>query len=899
MDRRVKISTVGALFAALSGSTLLATPANALEPKPVYVSSSTSAATVTQILASGDKVGTSSEWQGVPDGMGGVKNSNGTVSVYVTHELSASDPFVAKTERPYGGFGATISKVTVNKGGTKVSKVENAINKVSWFDYSEGAYSNSPIGPVDAADADSFGTPTHSTALNRFCSATMVAANGFRSDSLEYEYKTFKVKQIVNVRYVLDIDGKTTIIRGKQTKLVDRILWRNSDGKWTTKKVKRNVTYGTSSPIFLTGEEGGDESRIFALETKTGELVQLPALGLGATENVSIAAKTGKATVAVIGEDGDVTDSQLFVYKGTKTRVGTWAERAGLTNGKRYVASISSLVNTAFSTPANASVAANAAISNDVVARGVIAPATITSAVRGYGAATSSAIAISNGVATVTANNSFIVGEFVSITGLTAEQKAGIDDIKNVQITAADATSYKFMTNAVDAASTSNSSIVATPDAKTVVVTTSAAHKLLEGDTVRITFAGSAINGKYTVAGVPSTTKFIVKTAGTGRNSFSVTAGSKATRLLDVAFKEVATNVAGDAQQVSAKLRGTEFSRVEDGEFNPRNKNEYFFTTTQTDADGTGYTSNTGGGLWKMTFVNVSKPELGASLELILDGSEVPSATTGDATPAKINKLDNLTFSADGSVVFLQEDPGGNDHVARLLAVRLSDKKLVTVAKFDSAMFGAAGDAANANAQLTNDEESSGVFDATKLFGGSGSTFMFNAQIHPVSTLGGLNSSSSGSSFGSDPLKTAATALLRPDLRTKATEVSVTGVSVAAESSSTSGSTTTHNRRMTLTVASTDAIAANDIINVVGLTRAHNGTYAVRSVDTVAKTVLVDLYSRTNGTVLAARYDNPAVVGTGRLFVSDADQDLAIKDAIIEGGALYTLKISSLPALFN
>jgi hypothetical protein len=33
--------------------------------------------------------------------------------------------------------------------------------------------------------------------------------------------------------------------------------------------------------------------------------------------------------------------------------------------------------------------------------------------------------------------------------------------------------------------------------------------------------------------------------------------------------------------------------------------------------------------------------------------------------------------------------------------------------------------------------------------------------------------------------------------------------------------------------------------------------------------------------------------------ISDADQDLAIKNAIIEGGALYTLKIASLPALFN
>lgn len=917
MDRRLIKTTTGALCLALVSGTFGYGTANASETKPVYVETTTSAASVSQILASGDKVGSSSQWQGIPDGMGGVKNSDGTVSVFVTHELSASDAFVAKTERAYGGFGSTISKVTVNKTGTKATKIENAIKKVSWFDYSEGEYAETPVGPAEAADVDSYLTPTHSTALNRFCSATLVAANGLRSDSLEYEHKTFKVKQIVNVRYVLDIDGKTTIIRGKQTKLVDRILWRNPDGKWTTKKVKRNVTYGTSSPIFVTGEEGGDESRIFGLETKTGELVQLPALGLGATENVSIAAKTGKATVAVIGEDGDVTDSQLFVYKGTKTRSGTWAERAGLTNGKRYVASISSLVNTASTTPAGAAVAANSAIANDVIARGVIAPATITSAVRGYGAATSSAIEITDGTATVTANNSFIVGESVSITGLTTEQKTGIADIKNVQITAANATSYKFMTDAATATSTPNSSIVATPDARTVVVTTSTAHKLVEGDTVRISSAGSGINGKFSVVGVPnssgttaSTTKFLVKTAGTGRTGFAVTADSKATRVLDVAFKAVATDVAGDAQQVSAKLRGTEFSRVEDGEFNPRNKNEFFFATTQTDADGTGYTSNTGGGLWKMTFVNVSKPELGASLELILDGSEIPSATTGDASPAKINKLDNLTFSNDGSVVFLQEDPGSNDHVARLLAVRLSDKKLVTVAKFNTAMFGAAGDAANANAVLTNDEESSGVFDATKLFGGSGSTFMFNAQVHPVGTLGGLNSSSSGTSFGSDPLKATATALLRPDLRTKAVAVSVIGASVGAESntSKTSSGVTTYTatRDMTLTVAENEGtkVAPNDIINVVGLTRAHNGTYSVKSV--TGDVVVVTLYTRTStdATKLpttGTKYDNAAIVSgaTARLFVSDADQDMAIKDAIIEGGALYTLKIPSLPALFN
>ena len=898
MDRRLRNTTTGALFLALVSGTLGYGAVNASETKPVYVATTTSAATVTQILASGDKVGSSSQWQGIPDGMGGVKNANGTVSVFVNHELSASDAFTGKTEREYGGFGATISKVTVNKTGTAVTKIENAIKKVSWFDYSEGKFADSPVAPVDAPDADSYGTPNHSTALNRFCSATLIEAGGLRSDSVEFQSKMFTVSQKVNVRYVIEINGKSTTVVGKQVKKVQRKLWRNSAGKWVTNKVKRNVTYGTASPIFITGEEGGDESRIFALETKTGELAQLPALGLGASENISIAAKTGKATVAMIGEDGDVADSQLFMYKGTKTTSGSWVERAGLTNGKRYVASITSLVNSATTTPAGASVAANAAIANDVIARGAIAPATISSASRGYRAATSTLIAIADGTATVTANNSFIAGELVSIAGLSDAQKAGIDDLTQVQITAATATTYKFMTDAADAASTANTSIVATPDAKTVLVTTSAAHNMLEGDNVRISAAGAGISGKFAIVGVPSTTTFLVKTTGTGRTSFAVTGDSKATRLLDVAFKAVSTDIAGDAQQTSAKLRGTEFSRVEDGAFNPANKNEYFFVTTQTDSDGTGYTNNTGGGLWKLTFVNVSKPELGASLELILNGSEIPSATTGDASPAKILKLDNLTFSADGTVAFLQEDPGGNDHVARLLALRLSDKKLVAVAKFDSAMFGAAGDAANVNAYLTNDEESSGVFDATKLFGGSGSTFMFNAQVHPLTKAAGITWATDGSA---DAQIARSAAILRPDLMVGTQDVTISGASVGAIASSKryltltlSGVAANTNNDGFVATGGTDTIlSANDVINVRGLTAKFNGTYAVTSIDTGAGTIKVELKAD-------ATTDGPvAVVGTGRIIISDGSADKTFKTNVLEGGALYTLKIPSLSALFN
>ena len=106
-----------------------------------------------------------------------------------------------------------------------------------------------------------------------------------------------------------------------------------------------------------------------------------------------------------------------------------------------------------------------------------------------------------------------------------------------------------------------------------------------------------------------------------------------------------------------------------------------------------------------------------------------------------------------------------------------------------------------------------------------------------------------------------------------------------------------YNRDMTLTVADGTKVAANDTINVVGLTRAHNGTYSVKSVN--GNSVVVSLYSGKTASISSARYDNPSVVGTGRLFVSDPDQDLAIKTAIIEGGGLYTLKITSLSALFN
>ena len=76
----------------------------------------------------------------------------------------------------------------------------------------------------------------------------------------------------------------------------------------------------------------------------------------------------------------------------------------------------------------------------------------------------------------------------------------------------------------------------------------------------------------------------------------------------------------------------------------------------------------------------------------------------------------------------IKEDPGNNALLARIVAYRVSDSKLAVVAQFDANKFIKGG-----SEFITEDEESSGIIDATKLLAKRGDTntyFFFNAQIH-------------------------------------------------------------------------------------------------------------------------------------------------------------------------
>lgn len=142
---------------------------------------------------------------------------------------------------------------------------------------------------------------------------------------------------------------------------------------------------------------------------------------------------------------------------------------------------------------------------------------------------------------------------------------------------------------------------------------------------------------------------------------------------------------------------GTNFLRPEDGHWDAKNPNIFYFVTTDRltsvkDADGEGRSR-----LYKMTFDDIKNPTAGGTIEALLNGTE-----GGEM-------LDNMTVSGDGNLI-LQEDVGKNPRLGKIWQFNPTTRKLSEIAAHDAARFtkGAPG-------FLTEDEESSGVIDVTDL----------------------------------------------------------------------------------------------------------------------------------------------------------------------------------------
>ena len=193
-----------------------------------------------------------------------------------------------------------------------------------------------------------------------------------------------------------------------------------------------------------------------------------------------------------------------------------------------------------------------------------------------------------------------------------------------------------------------------------------------------------------------------------------------------VQANQVAWDATGAQQETEGSAKALNLNRIEDGAFDPQHPNDFYFFTTEggdkTSRENDPVTgapiTRDGGGLWRLRFADVSDPSAGMTLELVLDGSEAPY----------LNKPDNMDIDHEGHLL-IQEDPGGNAHLARVLAYDIGSGSITTLAQFDPARFasGATG------YPRTIDEESSGIIDVADLMGSG--TFLLDAQIHTSAGL--------------------------------------------------------------------------------------------------------------------------------------------------------------------
>lgn len=135
----------------------------------------------------------------------------------------------------------------------------------------------------------------------------------------------------------------------------------------------------------------------------------------------------------------------------------------------------------------------------------------------------------------------------------------------------------------------------------------------------------------------------------------------------------------------------TNFLRPEDGAWDPRNPNDFYFVTTNN------FTSPSR--MYKLHFSDISNPELGGTITTVLDGTEGQKM------------MDNMTIDNYGHAL-LQEDIGNNAQIGKIWQYTIATDELVQVGKHDESRF-----ILGAPNYLTQDEESSGIIDVQSILG--------------------------------------------------------------------------------------------------------------------------------------------------------------------------------------
>jgi hypothetical protein len=151
----------------------------------------------------------------------------------------------------------------------------------------------------------------------------------------------------------------------------------------------------------------------------------------------------------------------------------------------------------------------------------------------------------------------------------------------------------------------------------------------------------------------------------------------------------------------------TSFLRPEDGAWDTVNPNRFYFVTTSS--------ISTPSRLWALDFNDANNPESGGTIRMLLDGTE------GELM------MDNITVNQQGHVI-IQEDVGNDPHLGAIWDYNPTTDALTMIAQHDPARF--TPGAANF---ITQDEESSGVIDISKLVSAyNQNVYLLDVQSHKV-----------------------------------------------------------------------------------------------------------------------------------------------------------------------
>ena len=156
------------------------------------------------------------------------------------------------------------------------------------------------------------------------------------------------------------------------------------------------------------------------------------------------------------------------------------------------------------------------------------------------------------------------------------------------------------------------------------------------------------------------------------------------------------SNISGAQIEANGLAAGvSNFRRVEDGAWDITNPNRFYFVTTAN--------FTTASRLWSLTFTDITHPELGGRINLLLNGGDVTNT---------VKMMDNITVDTDGNVI-IQEDPGNQAYLAKVWSYNPVTGLLTEIAQHDPARF------TPGISDFTQDEESSGVIDVSSMFEGA------------------------------------------------------------------------------------------------------------------------------------------------------------------------------------